>query len=214
MLRALKFLFSHIENPMLRIAVTGGIACGKSYLAEYLVKQAVAVCDADDLVHSILAEDRLVRSAVLGEFGREVIDVDGKINRRKLGGIVFADSSKLRELNAIVHPVVKQKVKDWLAGRERAGDKLAVVIIPLLFEAGMDRGWDAVVAVVTTPVLQLRRLKKRGLTEVQCRQRIDAQLAMEIKAERSDFVIMNDGSKAAFERNIEEVLREIQEKRA
>jgi dephospho-CoA kinase len=197
---------------MLRIAVTGGIACGKSRMALYLQSCGVPVCDADDLAHAAFDIGRTVYNDVVEKFGAGITDDSGTIDRSKLAAIVFGDSSKLKELNKLVHPAVEKEISKWLSAREAAGDKAAVVIIPLLFEAGMDRGWDAVICVGCPPDVQLQRLMARGLDIEQCRHRIDAQMSLDNKMEKSDFVIWNDGSEILFEKRIDDIFKRIQEK--
>jgi dephospho-CoA kinase len=197
---------------MLRIAVTGGIACGKSRMALYLQSCSISVCDADDLAHAAFEPGTEVYYRVIDEFGAGIVDDKGIIDRKKLADIVFSDSSKLAELNKLVHPVVEHEISKWINVREQAGDKIAVVVIPLLFEAGMDGGWDAVVCVGCPPDLQQKRVMARGINVNECRRRIDAQMSIAEKMERSDFVIWNDGSEILFERKIDDVLKRIQEK--
>jgi dephospho-CoA kinase len=196
---------------MLRVAVTGGIACGKSCLAEYLKARDTAVCDADELAHGILVDSDAVRERIQREFGSDIIDCDGRVDRKRLGDIVFLDRGRLAVLNAIVHPAVKARLKKWLMERESEGALMAVAVVPLLFEASMDSGWDAIVCVVSAEEIQLQRLLGRGLSPEQCRARINAQLPLREKAGRSDYVIENNGSLPEFEKKIDDVFREIQE---
>ena len=197
---------------MLRIAVTGGIACGKSRMALYLRSCSISVCDADDLAHAAFEPGTEVYYRVIDEFGSDIVSDKGIIDRKKLADIVFSDSSKLAELNKLVHPVVEHEISKWINVREQAGDKIAVVVIPLLFEAGMDGGWDAVVCVGCPPGVQQKRLMARGLDLNECRQRVNAQMSVEDKMERSEFVIWNDGSEILFEERIDDVFKRIREK--
>jgi len=197
---------------MLRIAVTGGIACGKSRMALYLRSCGISVCDADDLAHEAFEPGRAVYNDVVEKFGVGVVAEDGIIDRKRLADIVFGDRSRLEVLNRLVHPAVEREISKWLNAREEAGDSIAVVIIPLLFEAGMDHGWDAVICVACPPDLQLQRLMQRGLDVEQCRLRVDSQMSMDEKMKRSEFVIQNDGSEILFEKRIDDILKRIQEK--
>ncbi len=148
---------------MLRIAVTGGIACGKSLLGTFMQKTDVEICDADDLVHRMLDEQADLQERLIDEFGESIAGERHAIDRRKLAQIVFADKAKLDRLTSIVHPRVIKQWDEWLAAREGAfnadGDRgIACVIIPLLYELRLERGWDAVICVVASRKICQRRL--------------------------------------------------------
>ena len=195
---------------MLRIALTGGIACGKSLVGATLEKQGVAVCDADLLAHELMLPGQAAYREIVGEFGQGILDPDGQINRVKLGGRVFADPLQLARLNAITHPRVAAAWTAWLAGLP-AQTPVAVVLIPLLYEAGLESGWDAVVCVSASQDAQETRLLARGLTRDQARRRMASQMPVAEKARRADFVIVNDGTVAKLERQTEEVLARLLE---
>ncbi len=197
---------------MIRVAVTGGIACGKSRVAMYLQSRGIVVCEADRLAHRALAAGGGAYRDVVNAFGSGILDEAGDIDRRKLGDIVFADSGRLAELNRLVHPTVKADIEDWLSDQEGRGCRLAVVVVPLLFEAGMERGWDAVICVGCSPAVQQARLAERGFDEKACRRRVAAQMALTEKTKRSDFEVWNDGSVEQLEERVDDVLRSIQER--
>lgn len=195
---------------MIRIAITGGIACGKSLVGEIFSKSGVSVCDTDDLAHSLLDPGSSVYNGIIKEFGENIVDENGNIDRRKLGEIIFSDEKLRLVLNKLMHPAVKDLFELWLA--EHATECAAAVMIPLLYEAGMDKGWDAVVSVSCSEDVQMHRLKNRGLSEAEARQRISAQLPTIVKMERADFVIFNDGTVSILKKQVEKVLRHILEK--
>jgi len=197
---------------MVRIAVTGGIACGKSRMALYMESRGISVCEADELAHMALSPYTKVYADIIDAFGDGVLDEVGQIDRRKLGGIVFENRGKLELLNALVHPYVKDRISNWIVEQDCLGRKLAVVIIPLLFEAGMESGWDAVICIGSDPDVQQKRLIERGFSVEECRQRIAAQMPLDDKIKKSDFVIWNNGSESEFENKIDDVLEMIQEK--
>jgi dephospho-CoA kinase len=184
---------------MLKIVITGGIACGKSRVGSFLVEQDVAVCEADDLAHDAMKAGRPVYYAVINKFGGEILREDGEIDRQRLGDIVFSDLGKLAVLNSVVHPAVKRAWQEWLLERERDADA-AAVIVPLLFETDETEDWDAIVCVSASENVQVRRLTERGISESDAHRRFSAQMALGKKMECSDYVIHNDGS--------EELLRE------
>jgi dephospho-CoA kinase len=197
---------------MVRIAITGGIACGKSRVASYLQTRGIAVCDADMIAHRALDSGGAAYGDIVRTFGSGVLDDAGEVDRRKLGDIVFTEPGKLTELNRLVHPAVKVEIEAWLNAQQRAECPMAVVVVPLLFEAEMADGWDAVICVGCSPSVQQTRLMARGFDAEACRQRVDAQMPLIEKMERSDFEIWNDGSEEQLEERVGDVLRSIQER--
>ena len=197
---------------MVRLAVTGGIACGKSRVAQYLQTRGIPVCEADLLGHEALAVGSPVYGDVVAEFGRGILDETGAINRGRLGAIVFAQPERLARLNGLIHPVVQSAIADWLDAQEQGGCAVAAVIVPLLFEVNMAEGWDVIIGVGCSPAVQLARLMGRGLDEEACRQRVAAQMPLAEKMKLSDFEIWNDGSEAQLEERVAAVLMSIEEK--
>lgn len=197
---------------MVRIAVTGGIACGKSLLARFLQANKIPVCEADEIAHGAMALGAKVYIDVIKEFGDDILGVSGEIDRNKLADIVFGNRSKLEKLNNLVHPFVKTKIKSWLESNENAGESLAVVIVPLLFEAGMDKGWDAIISIGCSYETQIERLKGRGFNISQCRQRIEAQIPVDQKMINADYSIWNDEDEKTFKKIIDGVLKTIRER--
>ena len=195
---------------MIRIAITGGIACGKSLVGEMFSELGVSVCDTDHLAHSLMVSGTNVYFRIKEEFGEDVITANGDIDRRKLGEIVFSDERLRLILNKIVHPAVKDLFEAWLA--EHDTECAAAVIVPLLYEAKMENGWDVVVCVSCSDEVQLQRLKDRALSEIEARQRISAQLPTVVKMTRADFVIFNDGTVSVLKKQVEKVLQHILEK--
>jgi dephospho-CoA kinase len=195
---------------MKKIALTGGIACGKSLTGLYMTEEGFPVCDADPFAHDLMRQGRPVFEAVVREFGRAILGPDGEIDRVRLGRIVFEDPGKRAVLNALVHPAVRQAIQDWLAGLP-ADCRAAVVIIPLLYEAGLAEGWDAVISVASPRDLQWKRLMERGLTEIEAKQRLAAQLPQAEKMNRADWVIFNSGTKEMLKEQVKAVLRRIVE---
>ncbi|MGQ9662132.1 MAG: dephospho-CoA kinase [Kiritimatiellia bacterium] len=203
---------------MVRIAVTGGIASGKSLVASFLREEGVHVWDADELAHELMEPGRPLFQAVVQAFGADILAADGTINRQRLGAMVFADKEKLQRLNAITHPVIRAAWEERLRAVEMSSDSgtrvakpadCAAVIVPLLYEAGLQQGWDAVVCVVDTERRQLERLRARGLSEEEARQRITAQMPLWQKAELADYVIVNAGSREVLREQTRRVLRHI-----
>lgn len=178
-----------------RIALTGGIATGKSYVRARFQALGVPTIDSDVLAREAVAPGTPGLEAVVGRFGSAVLDAGGALDRQRLGRIVFADTEARTALEAIVHPEVRRATERWFASLDPARHSFAVADIPLLYEVGRDRDFDAVIVVACAPEKQLGRLMQRdGLSEAEARQRVAAQLPIEEKATRADFVIRTDGS--------------------
>jgi dephospho-CoA kinase len=179
---------------MLKVALTGGIATGKSYVLEQFRRRGVPCLDADVLSHGVMAAGTEATAAIAERFGN-VLAPDGAVDRKKLGPIVFADPAARRDLEAIVHPAVYRAITAGLRAFERiGGSPLAVVDIPLLYETGRDADFSCVVATVCPPAMQVDRLVARGLSRDAASQRLAAQLPADEKARRANFVIRTDGS--------------------
>jgi len=192
---------------MLKVALTGGIATGKSYVLEQFRRRGVPCLDADSLAHGVTAAGTEATSAIAARFGADVLDTEGNIDRARLGSIVFADAGARRDLEALVHPGVYRAIAAGLRAFELLdAPPLAVVDVPLLYETGHADEFDRVVVTACAPEVQLARLLKRGLSEDQARQRIAAQWPTEKKAARATFVIRTDGTFEETDRQVERVL--------
>jgi dephospho-CoA kinase len=191
---------------MLRVALTGGIATGKSYVLDRMRRRGVPCLDADEMAHGVMAAGTEATHAIAERFG-DVLDATGAVDRQKLGPIVFADPAARRELEAVVHPAVYRAIAAGLRGFERIGGApFAVVDIPLLFETGHAGAFGKVVATVCPPEMQLARLQARGLTVDAAMQRLAAQMGAEEKARRADYVIRTDGTFAETDEQIDRIL--------
>ena len=192
---------------MLRIALTGGAATGKSHVLDQFRKHGIPCLAADDLAHGVTAAGTEATAAIAARFGADVLAADGSVNREALGSIVFADEAARRELEAIVHPGVYRAIQAGMRAFEKLGGAaLAVVEIPLLYETGHASEFDRVVVTACSADTQLQRLLDRGLSETRARQVIAAQKPTEEKAARADFVIRTDGAKAATDAQVRQIL--------
>jgi dephospho-CoA kinase len=195
---------------MLKVGLTGGIATGKSYVAQRLRERGIPVLDADALAHGVMAPGTEASAAIAARFGADILRVDGGVDRAKLGPIVVADAAARRDLVAIVHPAVRRAAAAGLRAFELTGEyPIAVVDVPLLFETGSERHYDRVIVTTCPPALQLARLAERGLTEEAARLRLAAQLPSEAKTAKADFVIRTDGTFAETDAQIDEILRSL-----
>jgi dephospho-CoA kinase len=179
---------------MLTVALTGGIATGKSYVLERWRDRGAACLDADDLAHGVTGEGTEATHAIAARFGAGVLDATGAVDRKKLGPIVFADEAARRDLEAIVHPAVHRAIAAGLRAFELTGSAIAIADVPLLYETGGETRFSRVVATVCTPATQLARMRARGLSEEEARLRLAAQMPAHEKAARADFVITTDGT--------------------
>lgn len=171
---------------MLRVGLTGGIASGKSTVAAMLRELGCHVLDADKIAHRLIEPGGPAYQDVVREFGTGILTSEGRVDRVRLGAMVFADPVRLKRLNAIVHPFVLQAIDHELASIERAApETVAVVEAALLIEAGYHHKLDRLVVTWCTPEQQLDRLTRkdsgRELTPDQARQRITAQMTTEEK---------------------------------
>jgi len=167
---------------MLRLGLTGGIASGKSAVAAMLRELGFSVLDADSLAHRIIEPGQPAYEELLREFGSAITDDQGRVDRAKLGGLVFADRSKLDRLNAIVHPRVAETVLRQFVEWERESTRdAAFVEAALLIESGIHQHLDGLVVAWCRPEQQLERLAARGLSEEEARRRIASQMPVEEK---------------------------------
>ena len=190
---------------MRTVALTGGIATGKSYALERFRQLGAACLDADELAHGATGAGTEASEAIAKRFGREVLDPTGAVDRRKLGPVVFADAAARRDLEAIVHPAVYRAIAAGLRAFELTGSTIAIVDIPLLYETAGERRFDRVVATLCSPATQLARLLARGLSEKEARQRLAAQIPAQEKAVRADFVVRTDGTFADTDAQVEAI---------
>jgi dephospho-CoA kinase len=189
-----------------RVALTGGIATGKSHVRAVFESLGVPTIDSDVLARKAVEPSTPGFDAVVSRFGREVVAADGSLDRRKLGAIVFADQDARRALERIVHPEVRRATDDWFAQLQGAGAPFAIADIPLLYEVGRDRDFDAVIVAACSPALQLRRVMDRDdLSEDDARRRIASQLPIDEKRSRADYVIWTDLSYEETERQVRRV---------
>jgi dephospho-CoA kinase len=172
-------------------------------------KRGVPTIDADVLAREAVAPGTAGLAAVIQRFGTGVLTTDGALDRQKLGGIVFADPDARRALEAIVHPEVRGAMNRWFENLDASRHSFAIADIPLLYEVGRDRDFEKVIVVAAEPETQVRRVMERDrLSEQEARQRLAAQLPIEEKARRADYVIRTDGT---FEETDGEVTRVLQE---
>lgn len=193
---------------MLKVALTGGIATGKTYVLDRFRRSGVPCLDSDALVHGVEAAGTEATAAIATRFGAQVLAADGSVDRAKLGPVVFADPAARRDLEAIVHPAVYRAITAGLRGFELIGNATyAVVDVPLLYETGAAEKFDRVIVTLCPESAQLERLAARGLSEQAARQRLAAQWTASEKAARADFVIHTGGTFEDTNRQVDNVAR-------
>jgi dephospho-CoA kinase len=176
------------------VGLTGGIACGKSTVAERLAERGAEIVDADAVARQVVLPDTPTYHKIVEHFGAEVLDEDGFIDRPRLGRIIFADPAKRTLLNELTHPPIFAAIAEQLEVLQ-AFDGVVVLDVPLLVESGAARGYDAVVVVAAKPEVQLQRLlAERGMTEDDARARIAAQATLEERLAVATHTIWNEGT--------------------
>lgn len=215
-------------GPRCRVALTGGIASGKSHCLRVFAALGVPTIDADVVARAVVEPGTAGLAAIVARFGPAVLDEHGRLDRAALGRVVFGDPAERRALEAIVHPAVYQAITDWFAETEKrrvffptdsAGKTpdvfpapFAIADIPLLFETGHERDFDKVVVAACRDDQQLARLMARdGLDEADARQRLAAQLPLAEKAARADYVIDTSGSVEDTDAQVTRVWRALQQ---
>ena len=193
---------------MLKVGLTGGIGAGKSEVSRLLASYGAVLVDADLIAREVVAPGTPGLAAVVAEFGEEVLLPDGALDRPRLGSVVFADPARLAALNAIVHPLVRDRSAE-LERRAGPGDVL-VNDVPLLAENGLAKVFDLVVVVDAAEATRLDRLVRlRGMPEKEARARMAAQSSREDRLAIADLVIDNDGPLEALEPQVREVWAEL-----
>jgi len=189
---------------VLNVGLTGGIGAGKSEVTRRFAAHGAVVIDADAIAREVVEVGMPGLDSVVAEFGREVLAADGSLDRAAVAALVFADPKARERLNAVVHPLVGQRVAELMA-QVAATDPDAVVVhdVPLIVEAGIRDRYDLVVVVDAPVDVQLDRLTRlRGMTESDARARIAAQASREQRLEIADHVIVNDGDLAELDAQV------------
>ncbi len=181
---------------MIKVGLTGGIACGKSFVGEALARCGCLLIQADELGHAVVAPGGEAFAGVIAEFGVDLL-VDGKIDRRQLAARVFGDPGALARLNALVHPPVIAREEKLMAAFAAAQPKgIAVVEGAILIETGSYKRFDRLIIVACTIKQQIERSMRRDrITEREVRARLDRQMPLEEKRKLADFVIDTSGTK-------------------
>jgi dephospho-CoA kinase len=182
----------------LLIAITGGIGSGKSTFAKFLVEQGYPVILADDISKKILANDPVVRNEIVTEFGAESY-LGKQINKKFLANEIFSDPNKLKKINSILHPRVRERI-DLISKEYFKTKDIVFVEAALIFESKIEKIYDFVVLIIADKKLRMKRATKdKKISEKDFLQRNENQLDDEAKKKKADFIFINNGSKAELE---------------
>ncbi|WP_010651124.1 dephospho-CoA kinase [Oceanobacillus massiliensis] len=193
------------------IGLTGSIASGKSTVSQMFDDYSIPVVDADKLAREVVEPGQTAYKQVVDTFGETILREDKSLNRPALGQIIFADESKRKLLNGIVHPAIRERMLERRDFYLNAGVKCVVLDIPLLFESELSHFADRTIVVSVDETVQLKRLMERdNYTEKEAWQRIRSQMPIEEKVRMADAVIDNNGSIKESRSQLEELLKDWQ----
>ncbi|MGB5810502.1 MAG: dephospho-CoA kinase [Polyangiales bacterium] len=190
------------------VGLTGGIACGKTTVARMFGELGVPVVDADDLAREVVEPGSPGLARIVEAFGREVLDSEGRLDRKRMGDIVFEDADARQRLNAILHPLIGAAGASHIAGLQADPAPFILYEAALLVETGSYKAFSALIVVTASEATQKRRLVERdGLTGAEAVARIGSQLPLRDKVAVADHVVANDGDLSATEARVAEVHR-------
>lgn len=191
------------------IGITGSIGSGKSVVGKMLQKRGYTVIDTDEVVHDLFESDADLKEQIIARFGQNAIDNEGKVDRIKLGTLVFENNEARIDLERIVHPAVLNacdRILDTIPQKQ-----IVFILVPLLFETGIEKRYHEVWTVTTEESKLRARLKARtGLPDDQISKRLAVQLPQPEKARRSDRVINNSGTMEDTELQIDQILKQLE----
>ena len=190
------------------LGLTGGIGMGKSTTAAACLRAGVQVVDTDDLARAVVQPGQPALAEIRDEFGGDLLDADGRLRRDQLGAIVFSNDGARRRLEGILHPRIRSLWSATVGQWRKRGFEAGVVVIPLLFESGVEATFDAVICVACTAVTQRDRLQQRGWSSEEIFRRIHTQWPIERKMAEARYVIWNEGGLDVLNGQLRAVLSE------
>jgi len=194
-----------LDESMLWIGLTGGIATGKSTAAQILRQMGYTVVDADGLAHAAILPKQPPYKLVVDHFGTEILNSDGLIDRPRLGKIVFADPAKRLILESFIHPWIQQEVQHAMEHCRKKNDPLAFYDVPLLFEKKLQAQFDSTLVIYAPRAVQLSRMQKRdGLSLADCEKRLASQIDIEAKRKLATATIENIQTLEKLQQNLNE----------
>ncbi len=196
---------------MLIVGLTGGVASGKTAVSEVLREEGAYIIDADQIARELVQPHRPAWNELVRTFGKEILQKDGSIDRKKLADIVFVDPQQRKRLNQILHPLITGEMdRRTREIGQKNPEAIVVIDAPLLIEVGYHRRVDKLMVVTSTQAEQIERLKVRdGINSEEALRILSSQMPVEEKVKLADFVIRNEGSKAEVRERAKEVFREL-----
>ncbi|HVS31948.1 MAG TPA: dephospho-CoA kinase [Thermoanaerobaculia bacterium] len=187
---------------ILRVGLTGGIACGKSTISRIFAGLGCVTIDADDIVTRIYRRGGAGHEALVREYGPGILEPDGEIDRKKLADVAFGDANAARKLNSLIHPLVLEEEERCIRAEERRfpdRDRIFITEATLLLEAGGKERYDCIVVVDVDPAVQIQRAVSRGMTKGEVQRRIKHQMSREERLRNAHYVIDNNGDRRSAE---------------
>ena len=198
---------------MLKVGLTGGIACGKTVVRAHFESRGVSTLDADVVVHGLFVAGTAVTSAIAEAFGTNILGEDGSVDRKALGAIVFSDGGARKRLESIVHPAVFREIGAFFEAAAARGESLAVVDAALMIETGSYRTYDCIVVAYCPVDAQRARLMARdGLSEEDADRRIASQMPIDEKRRLADYVVDTSGTMDETLERTDEVLAQLRDR--
>jgi dephospho-CoA kinase len=185
--------------------LTGGVGMGKSTAAEFLRARGAQMVDTDELARQLVLPGQPALAEIQTEFGKKVIAPDGRLRREKLAEIIFGDAAARKKLETVLHPRIRERWQAQIEAWRKENHKLAVVVIPLLFETRAESSFNKIICVACSAATQRERLLARGWTPEQIKQRLAAQWPVEQKISRADFVVWTDGALDVHAQQLERI---------
>lgn len=194
-----------------KVGLTGGIACGKSTVAEMLSQKGALVINADEIARKVVEPGQPAWEYIVNWLGEDILTEEGIIDRQKLGSLVFNDKNLRRKLNEITHPFVNELIfKESELLCNKYPHKIQIVDIPLLFETGKEKSFDCIIVVASNEEIQLKRLIQRdGLSREEAEKRIRSQMPLEHKIKSANYVIYNNDDIQFLRQQVEHVWNKI-----
>ena len=194
----------------MKVGLTGGIGAGKSTVADLFSQKGAVVIRSDELARQVIEPQTPGFQQVIDRFGKDLLNAEGHIDRAKLAQIVFKDDAALKDLENIIHPLVRSKTNQIID--QHTSETIIVNEIPLLLEKKMESLFDFLVIVISSEKNRLERLAHRGLTAEQATARMAKQVSDEQRKAAADFLIVNDGNLDQLEADVEKIWQTLQER--
>ncbi|NBO79394.1 MAG: dephospho-CoA kinase [Actinobacteria bacterium] len=207
----------------MKVGLTGGIGAGKSTVADMFSKLGAVVIRSDELARQVIEPNTPGFQKVLSRFGNQILQENGSIDRQKLAQIVFNDQNSLKDLEEIIHPLVRNKTNELIESQtqetivvnevSQTQETIVVNEVPLLLEKKMEKMFDFLVVVISSEKNRINRLQKRGISEPEAKKRMSLQVSDEARKSSADFLITNDGNIEQLEADVAKVWQALLERK-